>query len=387
MNDDEKIRYQRHILLPEIGVEGQEKLSRAKVAIVGMGGLGSPAAIYLASAGIGTLGIIDHDSVQLDNLHRQILYQTPDVGKKKVNVAASVLEKNNSNVSIARFDQRLTAANASEVLGDFDYVIDGSDNFPTRYLVNDACVLLGKINIFGCIYRWEGQLSIFDASRGPCYRCLFPTPPPEPLIPNCAQAGVIGVLPGIIGTMQALETIKLVLGMDCQSRSRLMTFDASTSQWNSYSIVKDPECDLCGRNRIIHELMDYDSHCQTKKRGDGVEAYSIEPENSVDIEAGELHRVIQSGTFDGLLLDVREPSEFEIARIERAQLIPVAELADRIGEIEGYRNKQVTVFCHHGPRALWAIDYLRSQGFKHLRNLAGGIDAWSSQVDQSVSRY
>jgi molybdopterin/thiamine biosynthesis adenylyltransferase/rhodanese-related sulfurtransferase len=387
MTDQEKIRYQRHAMLPEIGIDGQEKLSQARVAIVGMGGLGCPAAIYLASAGVGTLGIIDHDCVDLGNLHRQILYQTDDVGKKKVDVAGSVLEKHNPNISIVRFNQELTTANAKEVLAEFDYVIDGSDNFPTRYLVNDACVLLGKINIFGCIYRWEGQLTVFDASRGPCYRCLFPNPPSESLIPNCAQAGVVGVLPGIIGSMQALETIKLILGMDCRLLSRLMTFDASTNEWNSFAITKEEGCDLCGRNPTISKLTDYENLCQSTVRDDNAAPPAYDSEVTVDIEAIKLNQMIKNNTFDGLLLDVREPFEYDIARIEGARLIPLGELENRIGELSAYRNKQVIIYCHHGPRALRAIDHLRSQGFEQLQNLAGGIDNWSSQIDQSVTRY
>ena len=385
MTDEEITRYSRHILLPEVGPAGQQKLLDSKVLLVGAGGLGCPAALYLAAAGVGTIGIVDHDRVSLSNLQRQILYALDEVDLPKTEVAFSRLKRLNPDVQVVKHSFALSVQNVTNTFQDYEYIIDGTDNFPTRYLVNDACILLGKKNIYGSIYRWEGQTTIFGAKGGPCYRCLFPEPPSPDTIPNCAEGGVLGVLPGIIGLVQAIETIKLILGKGNSLVGRLLVFDALSMKWNELKAFKDPECPICGENPTITELSESNQGCHagdteriTMKESDKDFAKEVIPMNLMEIK---------KNSNDFLLLDVREPVEYEIARIEGAKLIPLGELQQRIDELEDYRNGTIVIYCHHGMRSLKAVDYLQSRGFPCLKSLKGGIDAWSSFVDSSVPRY
>ena len=366
----ETLRYSRHLILPDIGIAGQQRLKAARVLLVGAGGLGSPSALYLAAAGVGTLGLVDWDVVDVTNLQRQIMHGTAAVGTSKLESARARLKDLNPHVQVETFDVRLTSANALDILRNFDIVVDGSDNFPTRYLVNDACVLLGKPNVYGSIFRFDGQASVFDARVGPCYRCLFADPPPPDLVPSCAEGGVLGVLPGIIGSIQALETIKLIVGVGETLVGRLLLCDARRMQFRELALNKDPECPVCGTHRTITELIDYDAFCGV---GDGVE-----------IEAVELKKewLAKPGL---VVIDVREPHEYEIAHIDGARLIPLSELPGRLGEIDG--RAEIVTHCHHGQRSLRALELLKGAGFSRVRSLQGGIDAWSVDVDPEVPRY
>ena len=376
LSQDELVRYGRHILLSEVGVEGQRALKGARILLVGIGGLGSPAALYLAAAGIGTLGLVDFDTVDASNLHRQILHGTSDVGRPKIDSAVDRLKDINPHVHLETYDTRLTSANALEILGDYDIVVDGTDNFPTRYLVNDACALLGKPNVYGSIFRFEGQASVFWASAGPCYRCLYPSPPPPGLVPSCAEAGVIGVLPGIVGSIQAAEAIKLVLGAGDPLIGRLLTFDALSMRFHELRLRKDPACPLCGEHATIRELIDYEDFCGLKAP---VAAASGE------LSARELKGLLDAGK-DVQIIDVREPFEYEIGRIPRSRLIPLGSVVDRRAEIDPSRT--TVVLCKGGVRSAKAIDALKAAGFTgELINLEGGILAWSRDVDPNVPRY
>jgi len=372
----ELLRYARHLSLPGVGREGQARLKAARVVVIGAGGLGSPAALYLAAAGVGTLGLVDFDRVDVTNLQRQILHRTADVGRPKVLSGAERLTGLNPHVTVVPIEERLSAANACEILRDFDVVVDGSDNFPTRYLVNDVCVWLGKPLVYGSIFRFEGQASVFHAAEGPCYRCLYPEPPPPELVPNCAEGGVLGVLPGIIGSIQALEAIKLVLGEGDPLIGRLVVFDALRFGVRELRLGKDPECPVCGLRPSITEPVDYEAFCG----GVGHDAAE-----DVEISSGDLAAALRERAGSVQIVDVREPWEWELVRIEGASLLPLGELAGRLAEVDP-RVDIVTV-CHHGLRSLQARDLLRAAGFARVRSLAGGIDRWAREIEPGMPRY
>jgi adenylyltransferase/sulfurtransferase len=376
LSHEEILRYSRHLLLPEVGVEGQQKLKAARVLLVGAGGLGSPAALYLAAAGVGTLGLVDSDALDLTNLQRQVLHGTAAVGRSKLDSARARLADLNPHVRIEPFATRLTSANALDILRDFDVIVDGSDNFPTRYLVNDACVLLGKPNVYGSIFRFDGYAAVFDARLGPCYRCLYADPPPPGLVPSCAEGGVLGVLPGIIGSIQALEAIKLVLGVGQSLVGRLLTFDALKLRFREIAIAKDPACPICGAHPSVTALIDYDAFCGYRETGDGRRETEMSPQD-LAAERGKNPQLV--------LLDVREPFERDIAAIAGSVLIPLAELPGRLRELDGHAA--IVAYCHHGVRSAHARDILLAAGFGNVRNLAGGIDAWARAVDPTLPRY
>jgi molybdopterin/thiamine biosynthesis adenylyltransferase/rhodanese-related sulfurtransferase/molybdopterin converting factor small subunit len=369
--------YSRHLILPEIGTLGQRKLKAAKVLMIGAGGLGSPLGLYLAAAGVGTLGLVDFDTVDLSNLHRQVLYGRSSVGRPKIQAATDRLRDVNPHIKIVPYETRLDSSNALELFKDYDVVVDGTDNFPTRYLVNDACVLLGKPNVYGSIFRFEGQVSIFWGARGPCYRCLFPEPPPPGLVPSCAEGGVLGVLPGIIGSLQANEVIKLLAGIGDPLIGRLVLFDALKLKFRELKLRKNPDCPICSDHPTQHELIDYEQFCGIDRQADAVEA-------AFEISPPELKSWLDEGR-PVTVLDVRNPEEWEIARIEGAKLIPLHELQDRLGELD--TADTLVVHCHHGPRSSRAVHFLRQMGFSRAINLAGGIDEWSLMVDPSVPQY
>lgn len=376
LSHEELLRYSRHLTLPEVGLAGQSKLKQARVLLVGAGGLGSAAALYLAAAGIGTLGIVDFDLVDRTNLQRQILHGTSDIGRAKTDSARARLHETNPHVAVETFPERLSSHNALELFKRFDIIVDGSDNFPTRYLINDACVLLGKPNVYGAVFRFDGQVSVFFATNGPCYRCLYAEPPPPDLVPSCAEGGILGVLPGIIGSLQALEAIKLIVGVGETLVGRLLLFDGRRMQFRELALEKDPDCPVCGARPTVTSLIDYEAFCgagDSGHNGDGVE---ITPQ--------ELRR--ERGRKPNLvLIDVREPREAEIARIEGSQLIPLRDLPRAIPHLPP--QAEIVTFCHHGPRSLKARELLKGAGFASVRSLAGGIDAWSREVDAEVPRY
>ncbi len=375
LSHEEILRYSRHLILPDVGVEGQQKLKAARVLLVGAGGLGSPAALYLAAAGVGTLGLVDFDVVDKTNLQRQILHGTSTVGVSKLQSATARIHDLNPNVRVETFETRLTSENALDIIREFDIVADGTDNFPTRYLVNDACVLLDKPNVYGSIFRFEGQASVFHAKRGPCYRCLYSEPPPPGLVPSCAEGGVLGVLPGIIGSIQAMETIKLILGAGQPLIGRLVLFDALKLQFRELKLEKDPECPVCGAHPTVTELIDYQAFC-----GIGAEPSY----DGAEITAHELRDEWQRNPAL-VVVDVREPHEYEIAHIDGAVLMPLGELPDRLGELDGHH--EIVTHCHHGARSLKALEILRAAGFSKVRSLRGGIDAWAVNVDPALPRY
>lgn len=370
----ELVRYARHLTLPEVGAAGQERLSRARVLIVGGGGLGSPAALYLAAAGVGTLGLVDADRVELSNLQRQVLHGTAAVGSLKTESAAARLRDLNPHVRVQTFPERLTSRNALDLLGRFDLALDGSDNFPTRYLVNDASVLLGKPYVYGSIFRFDGQVSVFAAPGGPCYRCLFADPPPPDLVPNCAEAGVLGVLPGIVGSLQALEAIKWLLGAGESLAGRLLLVDALRVRFREVAVRRDPGCAVCGDVPSVTSPIDYDQFCGVPAGAPG----------SAEIGAAELRQRLADRGSQVAVVDVREPWEWEIAHLEGATLIPLGELPGRLGQLDP-RGEVVTV-CHRGKRSLQAQQLLTGAGF-HARSLAGGIDAWAAEVEPGMARY
>jgi adenylyltransferase/sulfurtransferase len=372
----EVLRYSRHLLLPEVGIEGQRKLKAARVLTIGAGGLGSPLSLYLAAAGVGTIGIVDFDVVDLTNLQRQIVHGTSTLGKSKLESAKARLIDLNPNLKVESHEARLSAENALEIIREYDIVVDGTDNFPTRYLVNDACVLLGKPNVYGSIFRFEGQASVFYAKEGPCYRCLYSEPPPPGLVPSCAEGGVLGVLPGIIGSIQALETIKLILGAGDTLIGRLVLFDALKLKFRELKLRKDPECPLCGEHPTIHELIDYEAFC-----GIGaVPAYQ-----GPEIVAEQLKDELSEKNDELILIDVREPHEWEIAHIDGARLIPLGQLPDRIPELDGHA--EIVTYCHKGSRSMKALEILRGAGHSRVRSLAGGIDAWAARIEPGMARY
>jgi adenylyltransferase/sulfurtransferase len=376
LNEAERRRYSRHIMLPEIGVAGQEKLKAARVLCLGAGGLGSPAALYLAAAGVGTIGIVDDDRVALSNLHRQLLHGTKDIGRPKTESARDRLSEVNPEVQVRLHACRFESANAEEILRDYDLVVDGTDNFATRYLSNDVAVFAGKPNVYGSIFCFDGQTTVFAPHLGgPCYRCLFPEPPPPGEVPSCAEAGVLGVLPGIVGTLQATEAIKLILGIGESLIGRLLHFDAAKMKFREFNLRRDPKCPVCGEHPTITAPIDYEMFGQGAP-----DLTTAIPQ----IPVHELQARMNSGR-PFILLDVREPFEFEMARIEGANLIPLGELPARYSELD--RRREIFVFCHSGVRSERAAEFLRSAGFAKVANVAGGIDAWSEEIDPNVPRY
>lgn len=377
LSNDEIARYSRHLILPEVGLEGQKKLKAARVLMIGTGGLGSPLGLYLTAAGIGTIGVVDFDVVDESNLQRQIIHGTKDVGRPKIESARDRLKDINPNTNIEAFETRLTSENALELFKDFDVIVDGTDNFPTRYLVNDASVLTGKPNVYGSIFRFEGQASVFWAERGACYRCLYPEPPPPGLVPSCAEGGVLGVLPGIVGTIQANEVIKVILGAEGILLNRLLLFDAWNMKFRELKLRKNPDCPICSTNPTIKELIDYEEFCGLNL-----------PEEKAEIEeitVTELNDLIKSNP-EVQIIDVREPHEYEIAKIPRAILIPLGQVVARSKEIDPSRT--AVLHCKGGVRSAKAIQDLQNAGYTgKLLNLKGGITAWSDEVDSNVPKY
>jgi adenylyltransferase/sulfurtransferase len=377
LSKDEILRYSRHLIMPEVGMEGQQKLKAARVLCIGTGGLGSPLALYLAAAGVGTLGLVDFDVVDFTNLQRQIIHSTLDVGRKKLDSAAEKIEAINPFVDVVRFETRLSSDNALKIIEDFDIVVDGTDNFPTRYLVNDACVLTGKPNVYGSIFRFEGQASVFGTKEGPCYRCLYPEPPPPGLVPSCAEGGVLGILPGLVGIIQATEAIKLILGAGDPLIGRLLLVDALGMRFRELKLRKNPECPVCGQNPTIHELIDYQEFCGI--RGEEEPANQNVPE----IQPEELKRRLDAGE-DIYVLDVREPHEYQICNLN-GHLIPLGDLPKRMNELDS--SREIVAHCRSGVRSGKAVDFLRQAGFRKVKNLAGGILAWADRVDPKMPKY
>ncbi|MFZ0433103.1 MAG: molybdopterin-synthase adenylyltransferase MoeB [Candidatus Acidiferrales bacterium] len=378
LSKEEVLRYSRHLIMPEVGMEGQLNLKQARVLCVGTGGLGAPLGLYLAAAGVGHLGLIDFDVVDTTNLQRQVLFGNGDVGRPKIEVAASRLRDLNPDIQIDTFETHLTSENALDILKDYDIIVDGTDNFPTRYLVNDACVLLGKPNVYGSIFRFEGQITIFGYPDGPCYRCLYPEPPPPGLVPSCAEGGVLGVLPGIVGTIQAAETLKLIIGKGEPLVGRLLLFDALAMRFRELKIRRNPECAVCGNHRTITKLIDYAEFCGIR----GEEAPA--PVTSVpDITPRELKARLDRGD-DLFILDVREPHEYQICNIG-GRLIPLGELSRRAAELDS--SREIVAHCRSGKRSAEAVEFLRKAGFRKLWNLKGGILAWSDEVDSAMPKY
>ncbi|MEO5721222.1 MAG: molybdopterin-synthase adenylyltransferase MoeB [Chthoniobacterales bacterium] len=376
--NEERSRYSRHLIMPEVTIAGQRRLQAARVLCIGAGGLGSPAALYLAAAGVGTLGLIDPDEVDLSNLQRQILHGTADVGRSKLDSARDRIAAANPNVAVELHPGRFTSANALELVAPYDLVVDGSDNFPTRYLSSDVCVFARKPNIYGSVFRFDGQTTVFAPHLGgPCYRCLFPEPPPAGTVPNCAEAGVLGVLPGVVGMLQAIEALKLILGLGDSLLGRLLHFDALKMKFREFKLRRDPECPVCGEIPMITAPIDYEMFCGAGAR------------DEIDDDAPELSVLELQEKLEAreplLLLDVREPHEYEIAHIDTARLIPLGELSARLDELD--RAAKIVVHCHSGVRSAHAVQLLRAAGFPNAVNLAGGIDAWSVEVDPTVPRY
>jgi len=377
LSNEEYARYSRHLILPEVGLEGQRKLKAARVLMIGTGGLGSPLGLYLAAAGVGTIGLVDFDVVDESNLQRQIIHGTKDVGRPKIESAKERLKDINPNTNIDAYETRLTSENALELFREYDIVVDGTDNFPTRYLVNDACVLTKKPNVYGSIFRFEGQASVFWAEKGACYRCLYPEPPPPGLVPSCAEGGVLGVLPGIVGTIQANEVIKVILGAEGILLNRLLLFDAWQMKFRELKLRKNPACSICGDNPTIKELIDYEEFC----------GLNLPTETPVleEITATELSELIKKDR-EVQIIDVREPHEFEIAKIPQTKLIPLGEIVKRAKEIDSSRT--AILHCKGGVRSAKAIEELKKEGFSgRLINLKGGIAAWSDEVDSTVPKY
>jgi adenylyltransferase/sulfurtransferase len=377
LSNDEILRYSRHLIMPEVGMEGQQKLKAAKVLCIGAGGLGSPLALYLGAAGVGTLGIVDFDVVDYTNLQRQIIHTTEDVGRKKLDSAAEKVKAINPFLNVRTFETKLTSANALELFRDFDIIADGTDNFPTRYLVNDACVLTGKPNVYGSIFRFEGQASVFATEEGPCYRCLYPEPPPPGLVPSCAEGGVLGILPGLVGVIQATETIKLILGAGDSLAGRLLLIDALGMKFRELKLRKNPDCPACGTHRTITKLIDYEEFCgirgQEEPAGNDVPAITVEDlKKKLDAKA------------DVFVLDVREPHEYQICNL-KGYLIPVGDLPKRVSELDS--SREIIAYCRSGVRSAKAVNFLRRSGFKKVYNLTGGILAWADRIDPNMPKY
>jgi molybdopterin/thiamine biosynthesis adenylyltransferase/rhodanese-related sulfurtransferase len=394
LSNDEISRYSRHLILPEVGMEGQQKLKAAKVLCVGTGGLGAPLALYLAAAGVGTLGLVDFDTVDASNLQRQIIHSTATVGKLKVDSAEIMLKGLNPYMNVVKHNTMLTSANALEIFKDYDIIADGTDNFQTRYLVNDACVLLGKPNAYGSIFRFEGQASVFATREGPCYRCLYPEPPPPGLVPSCAEGGVLGILPGLVGIIQATEVIKLILGIGDSLAGRLLLVDALSMQFRTLKLRKNPDCPVCGSHPTVTALIDYDQFCGIEKPA-AVGPLEVAHDKAVgdaqivdgirQISVEELKRKLDAKE-DFFLLDVREPHEVPIANIG-APLIPVGELEKRIGELAAHKDREIIIHCRSGARSQKAALILKNAGFAQPENLAGGILAWADKIDPTMPKY
>jgi sulfur-carrier protein adenylyltransferase/sulfurtransferase len=384
LSKDDVTRYSRHLIMPEVGVEGQRKLKAARVLCVGAGGLGSPSSLYLAAAGVGTLGLVDFDVVDVSNLQRQILYSTTDVGRRKLTAARERLTALNPALTVIEHDTPLTTGNALQIFRDYDVIVDGADNFPTRYLVNDACVLSGKPNVYGSIFRFDGQASVFATTGGPCYRCLYPEPPPPGLVPSCAEGGVLGVLPGLIGTIQATEAIKLILGAGDSLAGRLLLFDALAMQFRTLKLRRDPNCVICGDHPTQKTLINYEQFCGVPTAAPTTQA-GLPPEFETTVE--ELKARIDRR--DPIwILDVREPREFEICRIPDSTLIPLGELPKRLAEVpQGADAPDIIVHCKMGGRSAKAVAVMREHGFTRVKNLQGGILAWIDRIDPSQSKY
>ena len=380
LSKDEILRYSRHLIVPEVGMEGQLKLKAAKVLLVGTGGLGAPLGLYLAATGIGRIGLVDFDVVDFTNLQRQVIHFTKDVGRPKIDSAAEKMLAINPNVEIVRHEVALSSENAMEILKDYDLVVDGTDNFPTRYLVNDACVLLGKPNVYGSIFRFEGQATVFAYQGGPCYRCLYPEPPPPGLVPSCAEGGVLGILPGTIGLIQATETVKLILGIGESLVGRLLLYDALGMHFRELKLRKNPECPICGDHPTITKLIDYHQFCGVPQQTPKEESKLTDDE----IEVTEVKEKLDRGDAF-VLIDVREPHEYQICNIAAARLIPLGEVGKRLGELDP--EADIVIHCKSGMRSARACGILKAAGFKHVRNMKGGILAWSDRVDRSVPKY
>jgi len=380
LSKEEVLRYSRHLIMPEVGMEGQLKLKQAKVLCIGTGGLGAPLGLYLAAAGVGRIGLVDFDTVDSTNLQRQILFGTKDVGRPKIAAASDRLRDLNPDIQIDTFETHLSSENALDILKDYDFIVDGTDNFPTRYLVNDASVLLGKPNVYGSIFRFEGQATVFAYEGGPCYRCLYPEPPPPGLVPSCAEGGVLGILPGTIGLIQATETVKLILGIGQPLVGRLLLYDALGMKFRELKLRKNPECPVCGDHRTVTKLIDYVEFC-------GVPHQEAPPEPVAatgDIDPVEVKAKLDRGD-NFTLIDVREPHEFQICRIPGSILIPLGELQKRLAELDP--ASEIVAHCKSGVRSGKAVDFLKQQGYKRARNMKGGILAWSDKVDPTVPKY
>lgn len=380
LSHEEILRYSRHLLIPEVGLEGQRKLKEASVLVIGTGGLGSPVSLYLAAAGVGRIGLVDYDVVDASNLQRQVIHGMSGLGTLKVESARSRMLDLNPDIQVEVYNEPFTSANAMQIARDYDLLIDGTDNFPTRYLVNDVCVLLGKTNVYGSIFRFDGQVSVFDAQRGPCYRCLFPEPPPPGLVPSCAEGGVLGVLPGTVGTLQATEALKLILGIGTPLIGKLMLYNALDQSFEFVKLKKNPNCKICGQNPTVTGLIDYEAFC-------GVPGHDHEEGSAGDqwdIDALQLRDRLNNGPRPRLL-DVREPHELEISHLEGADLIPLGQLAARLSELDS--AEELVVFCKGGTRSARALELLVSAGFRKVKNLKGGINAWARDVDPEMPIY
>ncbi len=380
LTNAEILRYSRHLLIPEVGLEGQQKLKAAAVLLIGTGGLGSPLALYLTAAGVGRIGLVDYDVVDYSNLQRQVIHGTSSLGVLKVESARQRMLDVNPDIEVEIFNEPFTSANAMGIAANYDILVDGTDNFPTRYLVNDVSVLLGKANVYGSIYRFDGQVSVFDAKRGPCYRCLFPEPPPPGLVPSCAEGGVLGVLPGTIGTLQATETLKLILGIGEPLIGRLLLYNALDMSFDFVNLRKNPRCKICGPEPEVNQLIDYEAFC-------GVPGHDHENGSvggGYDIEAVDLAKRLKQGNHLRLL-DVREPHELQISRLDNATLIPLGQLAARLSELD--TAEEIVVFCKAGTRSSRALELMVSAGFRKIKNLKGGINAWARQVDPNMPIY
>jgi molybdopterin/thiamine biosynthesis adenylyltransferase/rhodanese-related sulfurtransferase/molybdopterin converting factor small subunit len=376
LSKDEILRYSRHLIIPEVGMEGQQRLKAAKVLLVGAGGLGAPLGLYLAAAGVGKIGLVDFDVVDFTNLQRQVIHSTADVGRKKLDSAAEKMQGINPHLKLVKHELALSSENALDILKDYDLVVDGTDNFPTRYLVNDACVLLGKPNVYGSIFRFEGQATVFAYEGGPCYRCLYPEPPPPGLVPSCAEGGVLGILPGTIGLIQATEAVKLILGIGEPLVGRLLLYDALAMRFRELKLRKNPECPACGEHRTITKLIDYQQFC-------GIPAQ--EPKvTEGEIEVKDVKAKLDRGD-DFVLIDVREPHEYQIASIPGAKLVPLGQVPQHLNEFD--KNADIVIHCKSGMRSAKACGIFRQAGFQHVRNMKGGILAWSDQIDPSVPKY
>jgi sulfur-carrier protein adenylyltransferase/sulfurtransferase len=381
LSPQEVARYSRHLIMPEVGMDGQKKLKAASILLIGAGGLGSPLGLYLAAAGVGRIGLVDFDVVDFSNLQRQVLHGTPDVGRPKLQSAKEKLQAINPEVKLDLYETRLSAANALDIFKSYDIIIDGTDNFPTRYLVNDACVLLGKPNVYGSIFRFDGQASVFAPPRGPCYRCLYPEPPPPGEVPSCAEGGVLGILPGLVGCIQATEAVKLVLGSGSPLIGRLLLYDALQMTFQEFKIRRNPRCPMCGDQPTIKALIDYDQFCGVRGQ-EATAPAAADPSGDITVE--ELHGRLQKGD-KVFILDVRNPEEYQICKIAGSTLLPLPALPQRFGELD--KNREMIVHCKSGMRSAKAIAFLKQQGFTKLRNLKGGILAWAEKIERAMPKY